>query len=198
MHSTQISTLIVTRIQRLERTHYKRARFQESIGTRNGKRNLIFEMTHSLKTSLSHWFQLRFITFGLAVFNFVLVWTLDAQMRGIAAMVDPWYHPWSYFNEPTRLLLAASLLLVDRIWGYLGAIGISGYLFIRFVYLFAVWKGQWVWTFQSRYDPHFIGTYESQILLGFIVLCVGLHGLSRVVLLRRDKITASLKLGRAG
>jgi hypothetical protein len=32
---------------------------------------------------------------------------------------------------------------------------------------------------------------ERQILLGLIVLCVGLHGLSRVVLRRRGKIAAS-------
>jgi len=145
-------------------------------------------MNHSVKTSLSRCFQFRVITFGLAVFNFILVWTLDERMRGIAALVDPWYHPWGYFNEPTRLLLAASLLVVNRVWSYLGAIGISGYIVIRFVYLYATWKGTWLWSFQTKYDPHFIGTYESQILLGFIVLCVGLYDLSRVVLRRRVEI----------
>jgi hypothetical protein len=109
-------------------------------------------------------------------------------MGGIGALVDPWYHPWSYFNEPSRLLLAASLLLVDRIWSYLGAIVISGYIVIRFVYFFAVCKGTWLWTFQSKYDPHFIGSYESQILMGLIVLSVGLYHLSRIVLRRRGEI----------
>ena len=140
--------------------------------------------------SLSNWLQLRSIAFGLAVFNFVLVWTLDVQMRGIAALIDPWYHPWSYFNEPTRLLLASSLLLLDRIWSYLTAIGISGYIIARFVYLFAVWDGTWFqeWAYLRKYEPYFVGSYESQVLLALIVLAGGLYYLARVVWQRHAEI----------
>ena len=119
------------------------------------------------------WLKVRAVTFGLAVFNFALVWTLDQQMGGIAALVDPWYHAWSYFNEPTRLLIAASLLVAGRTWSDLGAVSLSGYMVIRFIYLFAIWDGDWQWSFLSSYDPHFVGTYESQYLLAAVILCVG-------------------------
>src|SRR5215831_13200865 len=142
---------------------------------------------------LSQWkwlAEFKSITFGLAVFNFALVWTLDAQMRGIAPLVDPWYHPWSYFNEPSRLLLACSLLLLDRIWSYLAAITVSGYIFVRFVYLFAVWNGTWFqeWTYLRKFEPYFAGSYESQGLLALIVLAVGLYCLARVALRERAEM----------
>jgi len=141
-------------------------------------------------SNLCRWLQLKSITFGLGVFNFALVWTLDARMDGIAALVDPWYHPWTYFNEPTRLLLASSLLLVDRIWSYLAAIGISGYIVVRFVYLFAVWEGTWFqeWEYLRTYEPYFVGSYESQVLLALMVLLIGLHDLARTLLLGRHEI----------
>ena len=145
-------------------------------------------MEHAAKLSLRNWLQLKGFTFGLAVFNFVLLWNLDVRMRGIGTLVDPWYHPWSYFNEPTQLLLASTLLLTGRIWSYLAAIGISGYIVIRFVYLLAVWDGSW---FQERsylgqyFGRYFFGSFESQVLFALIVLVVGLYYLARVVLRRR-------------
>ena len=71
--------------------------------------------------------ELRAVIFGLAVSNFALVWTLDRRMGGIAAFVDPWYHPWSYFNEPSRLLVAGSLLAMGRAWSDLAAVSLSAY-----------------------------------------------------------------------
>jgi hypothetical protein len=50
-------------------------------------------MNHPVKTELCHWVQIKAMIFGFAVFNFALVWMLDQSMRGIAALVDPWYHP---------------------------------------------------------------------------------------------------------
>jgi hypothetical protein len=142
-------------------------------------------MHSSVKTRPSHWLTVRAVTFGLAVFNFALVWTLDQRMGGIAALVDPWYHPWSYLNEPTRLLIAASLLVVGKTWSDLAAVSLSGYMVIRFIYLFAIWNGDWQWSFLGKYDPHFVGTYESQCLLAAIILCVGAFHL-RAGLLRHS------------
>jgi len=135
-------------------------------------------MRHPVKIriALYHLFQIRAVVFGLAVFNFALVWMLDESMRGIAALVDPWYHPWSYFNEPSRLLLAASFLLIGRAWSYLATIGLAGYIVVRFGYLFAIWDGTWLqwWTFLRKYEPYFVGSYESQVVLGLILLCLGI------------------------
>ena len=125
------------------------------------------------KTGPRRWLQVRAVIFGLAVSNFALVWTIDQRMGGIAALVDPWYHPWSYFNEPSRLLVAASLLAMGRTWSDLAAVSLSADMVIRFVYLFAMWNGSWQWSFLSKYEPFFVGSYESQYLLALVILCVG-------------------------
>jgi hypothetical protein len=138
-------------------------------------------MRESLKTTLHDWFQVKVIVFGLALFNFELIWTLVQSMGNIAALVDPWFRPWSYWNEPSRLLLAAFLLLVGRSWSYLAAIGLTGYMVLRFAYLFAIWDGPWVleWTYLGTHQLYFVGSYESQILLATIILSVGLYYLGR-------------------
>lgn len=81
----------------------------------------------------SRWLHLRALVFGLAVFNFVLLWTLDQRTGGIGALVDPWYHPWSYLNEPSRLLVAASFLAMGKTWSELAAVSLSAYMVIRFI-----------------------------------------------------------------
>ena len=42
-------------------------------------------------------------------------------MSGVVGMVSPWYHPWSYFNEPTRLLLAAACLWLGKLEQFRGS-----------------------------------------------------------------------------
>jgi hypothetical protein len=128
------------------------------------------------------WLQVRAVIFGLAVSNFALVWTLDQRMGGIAALVDPWYHPWSYFNEPSRLLVAASLLAMGRVWSDLAAVSLSGYMVIHFIYLFAMWNGSWQWSFLSKYESYFVGSYESQFLLALVILCIGVFYLMAGIL----------------
>jgi len=144
------------------------------------------EMKESIKTTLCHWFQVRAIVFGLALFNFMVIWTIVQRMGGIAALVDPWFRPWSYWNEPSRLLLAASFLLVGRSWSYLAATGLSGYVVLKFAYLIASWNGPWLneWTYLRKYDLYFVYAYESQILLAALVLIVALYYLGRGVLWR--------------
>ena len=147
-------------------------------------------MFQSAKAIVRDYLQIRSMVFGVAVFNFALVWTLDKQMGGIGALVDPWYHPWSYLNEPSRLLVAALFLLPGRAWGYLASVGITGYLIIRFAYLFATWNGPWLqeWVFLRKYEPYLVGSYESQFLIGLIVLCSAIFCLTRNILLRRRAV----------
>ena len=132
------------------------------------------------------WLQVRAVIFGLAVANFALLWTLDQRMGGIAAFVDPWYHPWSYFNEPSRLLVAALLLTIGRPLSDLAAVGLSAYMVIRFIYLFAIWHDSWQWSFLSKYEPCFVSSYESQYLLALVILCVALFYLMAGI--RRGKV----------
>ena len=140
------------------------------------------------------------MVFGFAVFNFVFLRTLEMRMGGIGALVDPWYRPWSYGNEPTCLLLAASLLLVGRIWSYLVAVGISGYIVIRFVYSFSIWDGIWKpdWIYLRKYNLHVAAAYENQILFAAICLGVGLYYLSCAVLKRRSEIARRLTSAWSG
>ena len=141
-------------------------------------------MNLHLRAERSHWLQVRAVIFGLAVFNFALVWTMDQRMGGLIPFVSPWYHPWSYFNEPSHLLLAASLLAIGRAWSELVAVGLSGYMVLRFIYLFATWPYDWQWSFLGKYGGDFIGSYESQYLLALVILSVGVFYLIAGILRR--------------
>ena len=65
------------------------------------------------------------------------------------------------------MLVAASLLAMGKTWSDLAAVSL-----ICFVYLFAMWNGSWQWSFLSKYEPYFVGSYESQYLLALVILCV--------------------------
>jgi hypothetical protein len=155
-----------------------------SSGTESKKTRLILHMNPHVTPGRYRWLPVRAVIFGLAVSNFALVWTLDQRMGGIAALVYPWYHPWSYFNEPSRLLVAASLLTIGRAWGDLAAVSLSAYMVIRFIYLFAMWNDSWHWSFLSKYEPYFVGSYESQYLLALVILCAGVFYLMAEILRR--------------
>ena len=71
------------------------------------------------------------------------------------------------------MLVAASLLAMGKTWSDLAAVSLSAYMVICFVYLFAMWNGSWQWSFLSKYEPYFVGSYESQYLLALVILCVG-------------------------
>jgi hypothetical protein len=122
-----------------------------------------------------HWFDVKGIIFGYAVFNMVLLRTEVFLMGNIAALVDPWFRPWSYLNEPGRLLLAASLLLIGRRWSYYAAIGLTAYMVIRYVYLFALYglTLSYEWSYLSKNEPYFVGSFDSQYFLALIILCSG-------------------------
>src|SRR5580765_2686039 len=59
--------------------------------------------------------QPNWILFGIAVFNYVLFWSLAHRMAG-ACVACPWFYPWNNLNEPTLLLVDASLVLFERKW----------------------------------------------------------------------------------
>ena len=68
----------------------------------------------------------KLIVLGLALCNFILIWMAAQNQVGICYLC-PWYYPWSFTNEPTRLLLAACGLCLSMKWSYLAAIGLSGF-----------------------------------------------------------------------
>ena len=64
------------------------------------------------------------------------------------------------------------------------AVGLSAYMVLRFVYLFATWPYDWQWSFLGKYGGDFIGSYESQYLLALVILSVGVFYLIAGILRR--------------
>ena len=87
--------------------------------------------------SVLKWLDPKSILFGVAVFNFMLLWFQTHTMR-CAGVACPWYYPWSYFNEPTILLVAAFFLFLGRIWSYALSSCLSGYLVGQLISLYVV------------------------------------------------------------
>lgn len=112
-------------------------------------------------------------------------------MGGIACLVCPWYDPWSYTNEPTRLLIAASSLWLSRAWSYVIALALGGYMFGYFVYLFAVSDATLLkeWRYLQKYEPYIVGSFDSQYILALIISSFAAFYLAQNVL-RKE---ASLK-----
>jgi hypothetical protein len=72
---------------------------------------------------------------GVAVCNFVVVWVISPlECMGY---ICPWYFPWSFTNEPTRLLAASCLLRTGRTWGYSAAIALCGFILLESLPLYA-------------------------------------------------------------
>src|ERR1700752_270590 len=132
-------------------------------------------MTKGTKSTRQFLFDTRSIIFSVAVFNFILVWYECSRASG-GGVVAPWYFPWSYFNEPTLLLIAAICLRIDRAWADYGSSIISGYLLGYCIWLFATYWGgvkmALYYEFASfKYQP-FIGSWDSQYLLAAVIFFV--------------------------
>ena len=133
----------------------------------------------------------RSFILAFALFNFILVWLWAWQERGIACVVCPWYHQWSYLNEPTLLLIAALFLRMNRWWGNTIAFVLAGYLIGSFVYLLsriedpmAGLRGDW--RLIRMYYPYMVGSWDSQYLFAFIILCCSVFYLARAILRRNS------------
>src|SRR5688572_17339777 len=98
------------------------------------------------------------LIFALALFNFILIWiqARNLAMSEIACVVCPWYHPWSYANEPTRLLIAACSLCLSKGWSYVVTIAITGHMVAYFAYQIGI-SGitlQQEWAYLQKYEPY--------------------------------------------
>ncbi|MDQ6653076.1 MAG: hypothetical protein M3Y84_10065 [Acidobacteriota bacterium] len=146
-------------------------------------------MNQRLKAILFLLVDLRSIILAFAVFNFILIWTWDRNIGGIACVACPWYHSWSYSNEPTILLVAALFLRVNRWWGNTTAFVLAGYLIGLFFYLLsriedpvAGLRGDWR---LIRMDyPYIVGSWDSQYLFALIILCCSGFYIARSILRR--------------
>lgn len=124
------------------------------------------------RTTLGKWLNPKLILFGIAVFNFVVLWSAATRMGGIACVACPWFFPWSYFNPPTLLLLATVALLFSRKWTYVIAMGLPGYLIGNLIYLHWIYDlsfGDFVRLWISPYSE-FLYAFQNQYVLALLVL----------------------------
>lgn len=134
------------------------------------------------RRTLRGWFDPRSILFGITVFNFVLLWYTANTMTG-ACVVCPWYYPWTYFNEPTLLLLAAISVLLSRKWSYGIALCLSGYLIGYLIYRFWLYDISVIQTVR-QFSPYQEAVYAWQIqyLLALITFVLATFYLAQAVL----------------
>jgi hypothetical protein len=145
-------------------------------------------MNRRIKATIFYLIDVRSIMLAFALFNFILVWTWDREIT-FACVVCPWYHRWSYLNEPSLLLAAALLLRVNRWWGNTIAFGLSGYLIGSFIHLLtriedpvAGLRGDWR-LIRMQY-PYIVGSWDSQYLFAFVILCCSTFYLTKSILQR--------------
>jgi hypothetical protein len=144
-------------------------------------------MNQRLKVILFYLIDARSIFLAFAMFNFILVRTWDGYIT-FACVWCPWYHPWSYLNEPTVLLVAALFLRVNRWWGYVMASLLAAYLVGYFVYLVSITDAmtglRGDWRIIQRDYPYIVGSWDSQYLFALIILCCSIFYLARAILRR--------------
>jgi hypothetical protein len=145
-------------------------------------------MKQRIKTTLIYLLAPKSIIFGFALFNFILIWiqARNLAMSGIACYIYPWYHPWTYTNEPTRLLVAALFLRLGRVWSYVIAFALGSYMFAYFVYLFIV-SGVTVlqeWNSLRNSETYLVSSFDSQYILALIISCFAAFYLMRDILRR--------------
>ena len=147
-------------------------------------------MNRKLKAILFYLLDVRSTILAFAVFNFILIWRWDADIT-FACFMCAWYHPWSYLNEPSILLVAALFLRANRWWGNLVAFILNSYLIGYFAYLLshtnAVAALRADWRIIRMLYPYIVGSWDSQYLFALIVLCCSTFYLTRDIL-RRNAI----------
>ena len=120
---------------------------------------------------------------GAATCNFIVVWMASAAP--CMGFICPWYQPWRFTNEPTRLLVAACLLRTGRAWGYSAAIALCGFMLVegtgyaedyaRGVLLESL---RWVWDGMHLLSPH--GQYFlAGVILMYAAACWGRSAVRR-------------------
>jgi len=145
-------------------------------------------MDRRIKATVLYLIDARSIILAFALFNFILVWTWDREIT-FACVVCPWYHPWTYLNEPSFLLVAARFLRMNRWWGTTTALVLAGYLIGSFIYALtrtedpiAGLRGDW--RLIRMHYPYIVGSWDSQYLFAFIILCCSIFYLTRSILRR--------------
>ena len=127
----------------------------------------------------------RSLILYFALFNFILIWRWDASIT-FACVVCPWFHPWSYSNEPTLLLFAAVSARMNRWWGSVVALVLTGYLVGYFLSLLSridAWQGlRNDWKLIRADYPFIVGSWDSQYAFALVIFCCSGFFITRDIL----------------
>jgi hypothetical protein len=138
-------------------------------------------MHQKLKILVEPLLKHRFLIFCFAVYNFISLWRLSqkASVSSIQPLVPHWYDPWSYSNEPTILLLASGLFLLNKKRGDLAAAILSGYIFFQGLYIinfrigWADWFNSTIQGWCLFLEPGFVLViWDFQIVFSLIVFSI--------------------------
>lgn len=142
-------------------------------------------MERRASTILRYLVDLRSILVAFAIFDFMVIWIMSAEIRRTCT-VGPLYQPWSYLIGPTILLVSSLFLSTNRWWGNTVALLASGSLIGYFVHLLLIGDRvmtlRYDWILFSIDHPYLVG---SQYLFAMIVFCCSALLLKRNFLSRR-------------
>ena len=139
-----------------------------------------------IKTIFGYIYQAKVIVFALALYNFISLWFAYIRIADYGALAPPWYADWSYTNEPSILLLAASFLFINKFWSYLSSVVLSGFVIAKAAYLVNNFGLiEWFqslfkqWEFRHEYELDILKMWEIQLVLAVIVFSTAIFYLFR-------------------
>lgn len=113
--------------------------------------------------------------------------------KHLGTLVDPWFQPWSYFNEPSLLLLAATFLLLSKWWSNAISLSLSGYVLANGTLLInkTGWS-QWLvdldndWQYLRETQGDILKEWEVQLILALIILSATISYSMRDIINKKD------------
>ena len=150
------------------------------------------DVNQGIKSTFILYILPKSIVFGLALLNFIFIWSHQKVQRVQTSTTISfceycsWYETWSFINEPSILLLAAFLLLFSRRWSYIFASALSGYVLVYVLFylirsicyfgFFELWKGI------QKSEPSIFLVWETQLIWAGIVFSFTIFYLLRDIL----------------
>ena len=136
-------------------------------------------------TILRYLVDLRSILLAFAIFDFIVIWFMSAEIR-LTCIVRPWYPSSNYLIGPTILLVSALFLSANRWWGNTVALLTSGCFIGYFVHVLLIDDRvialRYDWALFWLNHLYLVG---SQYLFALIVFCYSAFSLKKNFLSRK-------------
>lgn len=127
-------------------------------------------MNETAKTILRASLSPKTLIVVAAVYNCVVVW-VASDPPGFC-WICPWYHRWSFTNVPVRLLAAACLLRVGRVWGYSAAIALCAFVLAESVpWFIGIYRRSLIFNLSEAWEANpFLSLHIQNLLAGIILV----------------------------